>query len=485
MFVNSLRVSSGSELTWNPDIFLVDTNKDFLAADVQILEGGVPQYIPSIMQEAVHRMNSVPSSGKTMLFIPIGGILGTELIEKAVALNITIGSIDRLGVIHDILIPSLIKRVMNSSKTTKRKVRKHQKLGRIMSEALVKRAGNIRNLAYSKYLKRFALAYFAVPTPVSLNVQYGLAFHCIAGILKMYNLKDWSKHLDISKQLEKMARLKGEVRDHFLHQFQTFLIGAIILDDAMSHASIRKSLRLSNRCPRLDLPWLLTSIFHDYGYSLTHIDSCIDPGPFRFTVVSSENSRYSAILNSFYDCVKNKEDVDCWDENSHRFRNTDLQGVLFNAALERKVTYGPERKPPNHGIVSAHKIMDLAEKTRDQEPAIWPVAMSCALSAAVHDRDLWAELFAKNIFPIDALRFPLIYLLVLCDTLAEAGRPKTADTHHQDEVLLSFDVNNGSVEYKIWFAKPEGAYTMNYLANFLQQICFTNALLNSNVTCFT
>jgi hypothetical protein len=482
-FISRLRALTGSKTVWNPDIFLMGRNNTILIADTQMIEEGHSQYISDIMEQAVPSIRSILRSPKIALFVPLGGILDPDTIQKAVALDVTVASMDR-GAVHEVLQPSSISQVHRATRRQRQEVARYQTSGRILPEVLVSKVERIRSVAYSENLRRFSGKYSHTPKTVTLNVQYDLALRCVEGILRQYNLQDWCRHLDISMGLDKMARLKGELRDHFLHQFQTFLMGSIILNEANSHKTNMPSFRLSNTHQELDLPWLITSIFHDYGYGIAHIESCVDPGICGYRIETRNNSRYSAMLNSFFDCARNGKDIDTWNPDSYAFENADLEGALFNAALDRTTGHRRERKRPNHGVLSAHKILSMGEPIIEQEPDLRPILLSSALSVAIHDKDLWAELFSKSVLPFDATRFPLSYLLTLCDTLAEAGRPRTENTSHQDDALLDFSIDGHNLDCQIWFAEPRRALTMNYWADFVQRRCFQNALLNIDLKCF-
>jgi hypothetical protein len=334
----------------------------------------------------------------------------------------------------------------------------------------------MNNLEYSNILHQFATDYFGASTPVGLSVQYKLACKCIENIFKTAGLDPCCESIRGSKDLQKLARIKGETRDHFLHAFQTFLMGVVILD---KYVGLRNSpFVLCSRYPRMDLPWLIASIFHDYGFDLVNLESCLPTTIAEFRYVSRMNLRSSPVLNSFYDFQKNDGDLDSWNPDSYQVRSHDLEHILFNAAIEKSLQATGERLRAIHSVVSAHEIVRLEEKVSSSRPNLKPEFISSALSASMHDKILWTELFSHSIFPMDARRFPLFYLLVLCDTLAEAGRPKATRVTQQDAVLTSFNVQNDTIDCAIWFLEPERAFIMNFWSSFVKNRCFTNPFLN-------
>jgi len=481
-FIDRLRNLISGITTWNPDIFLVHKNGQLLVGDVQLPEERQAHYIPAAMEQAVPRITSNVGSVDVVLYIPMGGVPETHAIRNAAKLNICIEAIDQAGVIHRILEPSTVCNSSKANSEEKKAIESQRASGWFIPQVLVQKLSSLRNLEYSSQLQQFAADYFRAATPVRLSVQYKLASQCIENIIKSkYRLDLCCEPLRISKDLQRMARRKGESRDHFLHAFQTFLMGALILDNYAG--SSNSPFVLCNRYPRMDLPWLLASIFHDFGFDLAHLESCLGITIGEFRYIPRGNLAYSNLLNSFYNYQKNDGDVDNWNPDTYSPNNSDLGRILFNAAIERSAKVTLERLRVNHGVLSAHEIISIEERLRSQMPGLLPTFASSALSASMHDKKLWAEMFSKSIFPVEASRFPLLYLLVLCDTLAEAGRPWTMKVEQKDAVLTRFDLENNVINYTVWFLEPERACTMNFWTHFVQERCFTHAPLSLDCNC--
>jgi len=481
-FVDRLRNLLSTMTTWNPDIFLVHHDGTILVADVQLLEERRPQCIPTAMEQAVPMIGSNFGPIEIVLYIPMGGVLEPHTIQKAARLNIAVETTDRGGSLCRILEPSTICQSHPANAEERKAIESQRVSGWVIPRVLVQKLGNIKNLEYADYLQKFATDYFNASTPVSLSFQYKLTSQCIENIIKSkYDLDLCCEPLQVSKDLQKMARRKGESRDHFLHSFQTFLMGALVLENYVGSSS--SPFVLCKRYPRMDLPWLLASIFHDFGFDLANLESCLGIAIGELKYESRVNLAYSALLNSLYDFQKNNGDLDDWNPDLHVVKSSDLERVLFNAGIEKSAKATRERLRVNHGILSAHEIINLAERLPKQKSGVTPIFISSALSASMHDKVLWAELFSNSILPADASRFPLLYLLILCDTLAEAGRPRTTKIGHQEAVLVSFDVRDNVIHSAVFFSEPERASTMNFWSRFVQERCFTNALLKLECKC--
>lgn len=474
-FVDSLRNSLGGKTTWNPDIFLIHGNGTVLVADAQLLEERQAQYIPAAMEQAAPQINSILPSASIALYIPIGGVLTMEAICKAARLNVAIEAIDQASTIHRLLDPSTICQAFRPNQAENEAVQRQKASGWVIPLVLVQQLNHVTNLQYSSQLHQFASTYLSAPPPVHLSTQYKIASQCIESIFRSLNLDVCCEPLLMSKDLQKMARRKGESRDHFLHEFQAFLIGALILDECMRSRS--SSFALCGRYQRLDIPWLIASIFHDFGFDLANMESCVSIPAGELKYEPKGNVRFSALLNSLYDFQRNIGNLDNWNPDSYVVGSSDLERILFNAALEKYSSKTGEKLRANHGTISAHNIACMAERVPAGRPDLALMFISSALSASLHDKNLWQELFSGSILPLDALRFPLLYLLVLCDTLAEAGRPRTAKIEKDDTALASFSVQGNIVRSSVWFPTPERACAMNFWLHFAQERCFVNAPL--------
>lgn len=475
-FVAKLRRLLGGKTAWNPDIFLLHQNKTVLVADVQLIEDRSSQYIPSAMEHAAPKIISNFHSVQVVLYIPMGGNVQPNAIQNAAKLKIAIQSVDQSGTLHRLLDPSTVGRSFGISEQQKAIIKDQKTSGWLVPRVLVKKLLRSRNLEYSTILRKFARDYLITKTPVSLSTQYKLVCQCINSIFTSYNLDHCCGPLQISKELQKMARWKGESRDHFLHEFQTFLIGALILDHC-AKSPLGANLALCGSYPKLDLPWLLASIFHDFGFDLVNLESPLNIDIATFSYESRGNHHFSTLLNSFFDFRRTQNDLDNWDLDRHQVASSDLQRILFDAALEKHTRGTGERLRVNHGVVSSHEIIKLGETLPTSISGQEPIFASSAFSAALHDKALWAELFAYSILPADASRFPLFYLLVICDTLAEAGRPTTTNIREQDAILASFRTSGNKIYASIWFSNRERACMMNFWVGFVQSKCFNNPIL--------
>jgi hypothetical protein len=78
----------------------------------------------------------------------------------------------------------------------------------------------------------------------------------------------------IQRQLEDILLRNPEYRDHFLHQFQVFLLGAYVIDKLYGNEKCIKEFERRFKCP-IENAWLLASTYHDFNYSIQEYDSWI------------------------------------------------------------------------------------------------------------------------------------------------------------------------------------------------------------------
>lgn len=83
-----------------------------------------------------------------------------------------------------------------------------------------------------------------------------------------YNLKEKAEKLvDVARKFEKILDLVVS-RRHFEHQFETFLLGHIVLDELKKLLPENDRTRILGEEDEMEMTWLMTSSLHDIGYPL-------------------------------------------------------------------------------------------------------------------------------------------------------------------------------------------------------------------------
>ena len=277
-------------------------------------------------------------------------------------------------------------------------------------------------------------------------------------IVVKYVEKLWENHLPMLpkttssfsfyKEFESILKLDKEYRDHFLHQFQVFLLGTFIIDKIF-HKFQNSYKKLFNDIDKSSIykSWLITSTFHDFAYPLERYTKWNDklfnkllnikksPTEIGFEKITIEKNflEYLDQIDSLLSCYATSEGN--WRCKKPHIINEDLRRFLLN-----KIVY--ER---NHGVLSSLALLKKSES--EQKPIsneifsteIYPAAVAIA----IHDQGIWQPFRGKKpvwkkksesweegflklnyLNHLDFSNQPLSFLLIFCDTAQEFGRPK-------------------------------------------------------------
>ena len=278
------------------------------------------------------------------------------------------------------------------------------------------------------------------------------------------------------------TREKGEpiYRDHYLHQFQVFLLGLPIIDKFYD-------LYKTDAYPQPEVSWLIAASFHDIAYPVQKFDYWSE-NFFKQVFKLNRNPSVLELKTNFIDekflacmgylicelCCKHfKRDPDPhWADNEDDY-------VQF---FYRKIT---EEK--NHGIMSSISLLKMIQlktnrkkiekKLGDFESAVTKIILPGALAIALHDDRIWGgnlydpktKKVTKKKF-MESLTFnddPLSFLLILCDSVHEWGRPSKSEDKAEENFgmkfyLKNFDCKSNQVDITLWTpdcTKNHGFYT--------------------------
>jgi hypothetical protein len=266
------------------------------------------------------------------------------------------------------------------------------------------------------------------------------------------------------KVMEEYLREEGgKMRDHFFHQFQTFLLGCVLIDsnyDAVNEWY--KSILPGTKGARIDHPWLMTSLCHDLlsvfdlrGHPTEAPLSSLD---YRLNYVNTP----AAVLDSFFSHAREPKVDSTWDLDSHPPTRGQLYKVMVRSANER-----------NHG---ARMALQLVSEGLNHPPNILSsVICPAALAIAFHDKRVWSPLKQEQVFPIDMERFPLAVLLAYCDGVQEWGRPgKPEDQGNEHCALIDLNAKSDRVVSQLYFKEKESACLTKLVHDYARRMCMTS-----------
>ena len=226
-------------------------------------------------------------------------------------------------------------------------------------------------------------------------------------------------------------------RDHYIHQFQVFLLGLYFID-----CFYEKFKGYTNP----EVSWLIAATFHDMAYPIQQLDKWMDKF-FKEAFLTEKLGHielesqfvkqgflrsFNFIMEQFCTKIMNahfcgdwlaKEDsvLQCFYEH---ITGPNKQHCLLSSISLLKMLY--EKKPR---II---KIDDIEFSIIFRE-----IIIPSALAIALHDKKVWGKLnndkdweSDRGNCPLPSLEFerdPLSFLLIFCDCVQEWGRPHLKD----------------------------------------------------------
>jgi hypothetical protein len=341
-----------------------------------------------------------------------------------------------------------------------------KKPGKI-SQVLIDKLQNLTNIKYSKLLIKLSNNY---------RGEHRNDFEIVLdNISELWITRLGLKYPEIHMHLEEILMRDNKYRDHFIHQFQVFLTGAFILDQMLNFNNFKKTLNSFEKkykC-KIEDAWLAVSTYHDFNYGLQNFDNWL----LRF---------FSDTL--FIDNSETKEKLNILNLDAAMVRESladmisKMVGVLDltpdQTSKSSKFFYEKASRDRNHGILSALSLLKLCEIQKHNLKISSNGMLQAALSIACHDEDIWealcgckgylkhnnkceggcerklyntkkvaihkqdvysgntstdskCEFWERNLMGVSIFKkirfneYPLIFLLIFCDTIQEEGRVST------------------------------------------------------------
>ncbi len=289
-----------------------------------------------------------------------------------------------------------------------------------LSLTLINKLQGISNLQYGAVLVNLATKYRD-----ECRDDTEIALQTIQSLWKSQLKKDYPP---IQKYFELVLLLDPYYRDHFLHQFQVFLLGALIIDKLYNSGPVRSFEKLCG-C-KLEFAWLAASTYHDFNYAIQELETWMTSF-FRQTlhVRHYQKDPFIFLLDVEKTMVRNEflhkieglfEAIGCGEVD-----DPILRFILGRLTLNK-----------NHAALGALTFLNIF---KGKGTLTTLAANHAAASILLHD-DLnwqyfcgktatancqkWERAFSKKKL-LPQLKFqnmPLAFLLAFCDNVQEWGR---------------------------------------------------------------
>ena len=232
------------------------------------------------------------------------------------------------------------------------------------------------------------------------------------------------------------ANQQKPYRDHYLHQFQVFLLGVYIID------------KLRDRFPsNIEKQWLISSSFHDMAYPIQLYDNWAKDffnESLGIPEIGVADMKSHFVDKTLLSCMGDIINLLC----KLHFKR-DLKGNWLSTEKNLvKFFHDKITKLKHHCVLGSIFLLKKAEDSSTPQ-LLNDLFIPSALTIALHHDVVWEELFQQH--KLKKLKFeddPLSFLLLYCDAAQEWGRPKEGildSTHIETEdesfILDEFTVN--------------------------------------------
>ena len=254
---------------------------------------------------------------------------------------------DILGTIGDYLENYLDYFVYYPDPVYRRSAIIEKKPGKI-SRVLIDKLQDLKNIQYASKL-------------IELAYSYRDELRDDLDIVLSYTKELWKERLglkypEIQRHLEEILLRDNMYRDHFVHQFQVFLIGAYILEkmyETKDFSGAIQSFESNHEC-KIEDAWLAASTYHDFNYGLQNFDKWLLQ--FFSDTLSIKNEEAKEHLNTLnLDAVMVRESLSDIIIKMVKLlkvdENTEKKAIRF--------FYEKAVRDRNHGLLSALSILKL------------------------------------------------------------------------------------------------------------------------------
>lgn len=299
---------------------------------------------------------------------------------------------------------------------------------RNIDRKLLEHITNLKNVSYATELRQITNEY--------LNYEKDDYSFVMERVKTLWTQYFSIPYPDIHERLEPLLKeLYPKYREHFLHQFQVFLLGSIMIDRLIRFG------KLNGDKDTLSKGWLLAATFHDFAQAIQKYDDW-SKTLFKDSLeidrpLGSLELKKDYVENTFSSSVEHI--ISCLGKC---FCDFDKQDRTENYNTIRHFFYYQVTDKKNHALLSSLSLLKRFEEKGEFHTVILP----SATAIAIHDDAIWQALNGTveksdgiecvkklcTIKPLSRLELktePLSFLLILCDNIQDWGR------HFRDKEL--------------------------------------------------
>jgi hypothetical protein len=222
---------------------------------------------------------------------------------------------------------------------------------------------------------------------------------------------------NIGPAFESLLGTDIRYRDHFIHEFQVFLLGYYLINemDALQEDLVTYLQHTNDQFGLKEVLkiWFLTSIFHDCSYSVCKIEAWLMNYFSRVAIPPKFQVNWAEILVHF---EAEKTNLSQLISSKSTRPEERISVILRDAFLNEH----------DHGLISGLALMSIL-KEKIQKDILGEAC--CAIT--LHTENIYSR-----IGKLAMDQFPFGFLLVLCDNAQQWGRPRTIALSPDIEIKL-------------------------------------------------
>ncbi|MFX1276247.1 MAG: hypothetical protein ACFFBP_24125 [Promethearchaeota archaeon] len=283
----------------------------------------------------------------------------------------------------------------------------------------------------------------------------------LASRLKLIFVKDIINN--ITSRYEDLLGTLVKYREHFIHQFQVFLLGYCIINKSKIVQEIILH-HLKNKDENFCIDhalkvWFLTSCFHDYSYSFVKMDKWLNNYLEQIGIDYEQNIDWETVLKK-----TNPEFTELVNVLCKKASEPDEK--TFRDKLEKSI-----KDDQDHGIMSALLLMVKLKREEDLNPKLYEIVCEALAfhTITIPSKGQNTKFKFKDLNILDS---PFAFLLVLCDNIQEWGRIEMMNKKIEYDIKLKeIDIINGTDNTEISEKINIKLYYKNFNMDNIPLIC--------------
>lgn len=306
----------------------------------------------------------------------------------------------------------------------------------LISPGLMHKVRLVSELNVAGVLHEFVKSFDADEMPL-----YDLVVETVNSIfLEAFNF-DAHDVIECCRRLDDLMRVAHPYRDHFLHQFQVFLMGCVLLDKLS--VALKKS---KDELQSIEQAWVASSLLHDITYGHERMPHWLPAilNPHRAKPLANEPSAKPdrLILDLVRRAVEEpalRRRLKAWIGESKFATRTGKVRPLGRAAanqlLQQCKTPGEKHYHCYAGALASIAFFRARSGKRDLDELAEQYPLDIIASAILFHHSYSSPVLKRRRIVFEET--PVTFLLMLCDATQECGRASSQDSDSSKFIRLS------------------------------------------------